>query len=384
MRFPGFEGEWEVKKLVDVAKIIGGGTPDTNIEEYWNGNIQWFTPSEIKSSFVTKSNRTITELGLKRSSAKLLPKGTILLTTRATIGEVAIANEQCSTNQGFQSLIVNDTTNNIFISNWIKHNKNEFIKRANGSTFSEISRSEIEDIEVFIPSINEQEKIASLLSLIDERIQTQSKIIEQLETLIKGLSEKLFSQKLRLRGFTQEWTTKSGDEIFTNISNKNHDSDLPILAVTQEYGAIPRNLIDYNVTVTEESVSGYKVVEKGDFIISLRSFQGGIEYSEYDGICSPAYVILRPVIPVDRTFYKYYLKTGSYIINLNKRLEGIRDGKMISYKYFSEILLPFPSHKEQTAIAKFLSSIDGKRRMEKSLLDGYQSQKRYLLQNLFI
>src|SRR5690606_25927047 len=123
LRFPSFEEEWKFTKFGEIAQIIGGGTPETNIEEYWNGDIQWFTPTEVKSNFVTKSNRTITELGLKKSSAKLLPKGTILLTTRATIGEVAIATQECTTNQGFQSLIVNKEAKNIFISNWIKQNK---------------------------------------------------------------------------------------------------------------------------------------------------------------------------------------------------------------------------------------------------------------------
>ena len=90
-----------------------------------------------------------------------------------------------------------------------------------------------------------------------------------------------------------EWEYLNGNELFATISNKNHNSNLPILAITQEQGAIPRNLINYNVVVTEKSLESYKVVEIGDFIISLRSFQGGIEYSYYKGICSPAYIILR-------------------------------------------------------------------------------------------
>lgn len=110
---------------------------------------------------------------------------------------------------------------------------------------------------------------------------------------------------LRFKGFQGEWEFINGNEIFENISNKNHNSDLPILAITQEYGAIPRELIDYKISVTDKSVEGYKVVDKGDFIISLRSFQGGIEYSEYKGICSPAYIILRPKIQITDKFFKY-------------------------------------------------------------------------------
>ena len=177
---------------------------------------------------------------------------------------------------------------------------------------------------------------------------------------------------------------KFGNEIFENISDKNHNSDLPILAITQEYGAIPRDLIDYNLTVTDKSVESYKVVQMGDFIISLRSFQGGIEYSEYKGICSPAYIVLRSTISVNKIFYKYYLKTGGYITELNKKLEGIRDGKMVSYKYFSDIPLPYPTLAEQIRIANLLSVIDQKLEAEKQILKKYTKQKTYLLANMFV
>ena len=119
-----------------------------------------------------------------------------------------------------------------------------------------------------------------------------------------------------------------------SVSNRNHNSNLPILAITQEQGAIPRHLIDYNISVTDKSVETYKVVDEGDFVISLRSFQGGIEYSNYRGICSPAYIVLKPIAEIDRAFFKYYFKTPKYIKQLTKNLEGIRDGKMISLQIF--------------------------------------------------
>ncbi len=105
-----------------------------------------------------------------------------------------------------------------------------------------------------------------------------------------------------------EWTFKNGDKVFNQVSNKNHNSDLPILAITQEQGAIPRDEINYSVIVTDKSVESYKVVEIGDFIISLRSFQGGIEYSNYKGICSPAYIILRKKTDVEDCFLSITLK----------------------------------------------------------------------------
>ena len=124
-----------MKKIKSVADVIGGGTPSTFEKEYWNGSINWFTPSEIKGKYAFKSERQITAKGLNNSSAKELPVGTILLTTRATIGEASLSTEISTTNQGFQSLVCKKGTNNIFLYELIKFNKNELYRRANGSTF---------------------------------------------------------------------------------------------------------------------------------------------------------------------------------------------------------------------------------------------------------
>ena len=132
------------------------------------------------------------------------------------------------------------------------------------------------------------------------------------------------------------------------------------------------------------SVASYKVVEKGDYIISLRSFQGGIEYSRYRGICSPAYIILRPSISIDDDFYRYYLKTGRFIQEMKRRLEGIRDGKILSYKYFSEIKLPFPCIEEQRKISHFINTLDKKLSLVKEQIELTQTFKKGLLQQMFV
>lgn len=181
-----------------------------------------------------------------------------------------------------------------------------------------------------------------------------------------------------------EWEEENGNILFEAISNKNHNSDLPILAITQDQGAIPRDMIDYHVTVSEKSVKSYKVVEVGDFIISLRSFQGGIEYSEYKGICSPAYIILRKRNLEDvNEFYKFYLKTKRFIKDLNRNLEGIRDGKMVSYKQFSEIKIARAYPKEQQKIADCLRSLDQLIGAHEIRLEHLKNHKKGLMQQLF-
>ena len=176
-----------------------------------------------------------------------------------------------------------------------------------------------------------------------------------------------------------------GNKLFESITNKNHNFDLPILAITQDQGAVSREQIEYNVTVTDKSLSNYKIVEVGDFIISLRSFQGGIEYSRIKGICSPAYIILRKREEnISELYYKYFFKTWKYIQSLNRNLEGIRDGKMISYSQFSSVKVPYPrSFKEQQKIADCLSSIDDLIDAESRKLKALEKYKKGLMQKLF-
>ncbi len=269
-----------------------------------------------------------------------------------------------------------------------KNVKLQIQREAQGAKVLGISAGRLSQINLNFPSLPEQQKIASFFTAIDQKISQLKQKKTLLEQYKKGVMQKIFSQQLRFRPDNGQefpkWEKKKGDTLFETVSNKNHNSDLPILAITQEYGAIPRDLIDYYITVSEQSIQSYKVVERGDFIISLRSFQGGIEYSEYRGICSPAYIILRAIQKIDNRYFKYYFKTDKYITDLNRKLEGIRDGKMISYKYFSEISIDVPSFSEQTKIANFLSAIDNKINHTHTQIEKAELWKKGLLQQMFV
>jgi type I restriction enzyme S subunit len=191
--------------------------------------------------------------------------------------------------------------------------------------------------------------------------------------------------KLRFPEFlgSEGWTLESGDSLFEQVNDRNPEQGLPVLAITQEHGAIPRNMIDYHVSVTEKSIESYKVVCVGDFIISLRSFQGGIEYSRYHGICSPAYVVLRRRGEGSDEYFRHYLKTDEFIRILTKNLEGLRDGKMISYKQFSELMLPTPKSTEQQKIAECLNSLDELMAAQARKVDALKTHKKGLMQQIF-
>lgn len=197
VRFKADDGsefpEWEEKRIDEVCQIVGGGTPSTSNAEFWNGNIQWFTPTEVgKSKYVYTSERTITEKGIQESSAKLLPKGTILLSTRATIGEMSIAGQECCTNQGFQSLIVNEDCSNEYIYYLQDTIKVYAFKNSSGSTFLEISKNNLGKCILPIPCIKEQEKIVGCLSAYDEAIQIKKDKLEVWKEIKKGLLQQMF------------------------------------------------------------------------------------------------------------------------------------------------------------------------------------------------
>ena len=367
MRFPEFKAEWKRKKLGEVAEIVGGGTPDTNIDEYWDGNIQWFTPSEIKSNFVSKSIRTITELGLKKSSAKLLPIGAILLTTRATIGDVAIAEQECATNQGFQSLIVYKNVNNKFIANWIRINKNKFIKLAKGSTFAEISKKDIEKINIFITELPEQTKIASFLSLIDERISTQMKIIEEWEKFRYGLRFQLFKQF-------------KNDSVKVKPTKNLINYEQPTKYIVSDNNYSQNPLSTPVLTANKAFILGYTnerfgIYDKGDCII-FDDFTMDMKYVTFPfKVKSSAIKILKPKSNINLRY------VFEYLLSLN-----LKSGEHKRH-YISEIAsktIPLLKRGQQNTIASLFLSLDYKIVIEKSLLSTYQEQKKYLLRNLFI
>lgn len=193
--------DWEVKTISQVGKIIGGGTPSTFNSAYWNGSVQWFTPAELSKAgkYVSKSERTITKLGVENCSAKILPAGTILLTTRASIGTSAILKAPACTNQGFQSLVVNSENSNEFLYYLLSTKVDEMMSLASGSTFLEISPKKLGGIQLQIPSSRaEQAAIANVLSDMDTEIATLETKLAKYRKLKTGMMQQLLTGKIRL------------------------------------------------------------------------------------------------------------------------------------------------------------------------------------------
>ena len=187
---------WKSYTVGELAEVIGGGTPSTQNSDYWDGDIYWFTPAEINSKYVHSSNRKVTVNGLNNSSAKLLPEGALLLTTRATLGACSINNQDIPvcTNQGFQSLVCNDFVDNEFMYYVVTTNafQKAMVQMASGSTFLEISSKNLKSITVNLPSLEEQQQIATLLSSLDEKINCLKQRVEVLKTQKASFMQQMF------------------------------------------------------------------------------------------------------------------------------------------------------------------------------------------------
>ena len=194
IRFAGFTDPWEQRKLGDVATIVGGGTPSTNNDAYWDGDIDWYSPAELgEQVYADRSARRITQAGYDSCSATLLPAGkTILFTSRAGIGNTAILRRSACTNQGFQSLVVNDDTDVYFVYSMTDRIKNFAEQKASGSTFLEISGKGLAAGEFAFPSKDEQTAIGSMFKQLDHLITLHQRKLELLRNIKKSMLDKMF------------------------------------------------------------------------------------------------------------------------------------------------------------------------------------------------
>lgn len=199
-RISGFDADWVELKIKDMGKVVSGGTPSTTNSNYWDGEIAWCTPTEItklKTRFISDTSRKITSEGLANSSAKLLPPGSIIVCTRATIGYCAINTLPMTTNQGFKNLVPNKNHSSDFLYYLIKHFTHEFMRFASGSTFLEISKTDFENRKFKVPALEEQQKIAHFLSTLSEEIFLLEQKRDKFEVIKKGLMQKLLTGKVR-------------------------------------------------------------------------------------------------------------------------------------------------------------------------------------------
>ena len=386
MRFPEFSGEWNKYTINDLATVVGGGTPDTTVKSYWGGDIQWFTPSEIgKNKYVDFSKRTITRDGLDNSSAKLLPLHTILLSSRATVGECSIASNECTTNQGFQSLIAKQC-NIDFLYYLIQTKKKDLIRNACGSTFLEISANEIRKIKVAVPVQNEQEQIAKLLSLIDERIATQNKIIEDLKKLKSAIVDMLLcnqnSEMLKLGdiGYFVRGLTYANEDV-----TENKAATAVIRANNLNYG----NHVDKGeVVYVSRTPATSQILRKGDIVICMANGSSALVgknsyYPFNDGQSTVG--AFCGIYRTSHPLAKWLMQSQRYKRLVYQSLQG-GNGAIANLNGDDILNMSFPvMEKEKSkSIIFILEAIEKSLAVNKDLQRSYSTQKSHLLKQMFI
>jgi type I restriction enzyme S subunit len=177
-----------------------------------------------------------------------------------------------------------------------------------GGTMHHITKNDMEKRFIPLPPMEEQQNIAKVLNTWDKAIEKQTQLIEKLELRKNGLIQQLLSGKKRLSGFSGEWKKVKAGLLFGSSSIRSNKLE-PLLSVTQDKGVVPRDMLETRVTMPKGDLSSFKLVNAGDFVISLRSFEGGLEYSKYRGIVSPAYTVLNKKIDISDVFYKVYFKS---------------------------------------------------------------------------
>lgn len=230
--------------------------------------------------------------------------------------------------------------------------------------------------------VKEQQKIAAILTTQDKAIELKEKRLAEKQRQKKYLMQLLLTGKKRLPGYWGEWNVPKAEEVFQSVIDKNHKGDLMVLSATQDKGIMPRNEVDIDIKYEVSSLANYKKVCQGNFVISLRSFQGGIEYSAYTGLVSPAYTVLSSKKELCDEYYKQYFKSADFINRLNVAVYGIRDGKQISFEDFGRLRIPYPPINEQSAIAQVLSTADREISLLRQDIEQEKQKKKALMQLL--
>ena len=367
----------------EISKIVGGGTPSTSNPEYWNGNINWYSPIEIGDSiYKRESKKKISELGLKKSSAKILPPGTILYTSRAGIGKTAILAKSGSTNQGFQSIIpLEDVLDSYFIYSRTEELRIYGEKYGSGSTFNEISGKQLEKMPIKIPTIEEQKYISQFVKHLDYIVTLHQGSINILEELKKAYLKEMFADNvnkipnLRLNGFRKEWEQHKLGEIFNIFDNLR----VPVKSSNRIYGNTPY----YGANGIQDYVEGF--THKGEFI--LLAEDGANNLDNYPvhyvngkvWVNNHAHVLQGKAEFIDNKFAVYLLRKT----NIRKFLVGGGRAKL-NANIMMQILLTIPILSEQIPIGQLLYQFDELIELHQRKLNKLEKLKTSYLNKMFL
>ena len=381
LRFKEFQGEWKEERLADIADLYKGtGISKDQLSDDGEpcilyGELYTKYKSETIREVISKTNIDNTKLVRSKANDVIIPCS----------GETAedIATARCVLNGnillgGDLNIIRLHGYDGTFMSYQLNgRRKYDIAKVAQGVSVVHLYGEHLKGVKTINPCLKEQKKIASLLALLDERIATQNKIIEDLKKLKCAIIEKLY---YKIQG--KEYLYR---QLFDVVNERNKQMEYSnILSASQEKGMVNRDDLNLDIQFERSNINTYKIVREGDYVIHLRSFQGGFAFSDKLGVCSPAYTILRPNSLLEYGYMSFYFTSQRFIKSLIIVTYGIRDGRSINVEEWLNMKIVVPSKEYQLHTLNVLKSIDNKIVNEEMYATCLSNQKQYLLHNMFI
>ena len=396
LRFAGFDDTWEQRKFADVVQIERGGSPrpiDDYITDSPNG-LNWVKIGDAPSQghYITKTAERIRPQGL--SKTREVHPGDLILSNSMSFGKPYIMGIDGCIHDGW--LLIRDT-NNTFDLTFLCHllgtpqMLDQYRSLAAGSTVNNLNKELVGNTVVTIPKIDEQRVLGQYLERLDNLITLHQRKYDKLTNVKKSMLEKMFPKngsnvpEIRFKGFTEAWEQRKAKELFVSTADKGY-LELPVLSATQDRGMIRRDENSINIFHDKKNEAGYKRVLPGQFVIHLRSFQGGFAHSAIEGITSPAYTVFGFSEPEkhDSEYWKYVFTSKSFIRRLETVTYGIRDGRSISYEEFLTLGFVYPSKAEQTAIARYLDKLSDLITLHQRELEKLKNLKKACLEKMFV
>ena len=373
MRFSEFFDFWKNKAIIDIGKVITGNTPPTKNSSYYGDSFNWAGPSDLgMSKYINDTKVKLSNDGMLVS--RVIPKNSILVTCiGSTIGKMGISTKEMATNQQINSIIVNTKFNFEFIYYEILYSFKKYLKTIEVQAVPIISKSAFERLKIYVPSIDEQHKLAKFLTLIDHRIDTQSKIIEDLECQINYIRRKLFTGYINDDIYNQKHTF---NKIFISYKKLNEQS-------LQQY-TIGKNGIKSMSNHLNYSINSHIVFMPNTLILGIGIDEIGVSI-DTTGCCSPIYKTYKINNEiVDTLFLNIFANDYFSMIKNRVTQKSTRREFEFDYKELSKTLFTLPDIETQKRDAQIVNKFYFKLQKEKDILELYKKQKAYLLKNMFI
>ena len=372
---------WAVRRIRTIASVISGATPSSNTGSYWEGHIAWVTPQDLGalgSRYTTTSARRITRKGYEACGATMAPAGSVAISTRAPIGHTGILSSTACTNQGCRLLVPNGAIQPEHLYYSLKVARPELESLGQGTTFAELSRNELARFAVPVAPRREQAAIVRFLDHADRRIRRYIRAKQQLIAVLEEQKQAVIHQAVTgqidvrtgkpyqaykpsgvewLGDVPERWQVCRSKRMFRPRKELARPNDIQ-LSATQAYGVISQRRyeekVERKVVRILRHLEKRRHVEVGDFVMSMRSFQGGLERAWESGCIRSSYIVLRPATKLVVGYFGYLFKSAGYINALRSTANFIRDGQDLNFENYCRVDLPLPTIEEQQRSAQFL------------------------------